>query len=188
MNNVVFATGNARKIKEASDTLLPFGIELDPTKIEIDEIQHSNPAKITKAKVRAAYNVLQQPVVVSDTSWSIPALSGFPGGYMKDVAAWWQAEDWLAIMSRHDDKTIYCLEHVAYFDGKELKHFEQRYTGRFISEIRGVVSIDESIESVVILYGDKTMTEQLEQAGIASAGEKLNHWVQFGEWYSEHIS
>ncbi len=184
MSKVLFATGNSRKIQEATDTLALYSISVEPVKIEIDEIQHVDPAEITKAKARAAYSVTHQPVVVSDTSWSIPALGGFPGGYMKDVAAWWQQEDWHALMQRHADKTIYCLEHVAYCDGDTVMHFEERYTGHFIDEPRGALEDYESFESLVVLYGEQTMAEQLEAGNIASAGEELGHWRQFGEWYS----
>lgn len=182
MKQVLFATGNSRKITEAQATLQAYGIAVQPIKVEMDEIQHSDPAEITKAKARAAYEVVHEPVVVSDTSWEVPALGGFPGGYMKDVSAWLQAEDWLALMARHADKTIYCHEHVAYYDGEQLQHFVSTYTGKFVSEARGRVDPYESFERTVILYGDRTMAEQLADGDLASAGESLDHWKQFGEW------
>lgn len=188
MTTILFATGNSRKITEASATLAPYDIAVEPVRVEIDEIQHHDPAEITKAKARAAYAVTGQPVVVSDTSWAVPALGGFPGGYMKDVSIWWNADNWLDIMRHQDDKRILCLEHVAYYDGNELRHFEQRYEGRFIDEKRGRVHEAEAIEQVVILYGDKTMAEQLADGGIASAGEELGHWTQFGEWLASRPS
>lgn len=183
-NSIIFATGNARKIAEASDTLSAFGLTVESVKLEMDEIQHHDPAEITKAKARAAYSLVKRPVVVSDTSWSIPALNGFPGGYMKDVSVWWQADDWLGIMARHDDKRIICLEHVAYYDGEIIQHFEEKYEGRFITEARGRVHEAEAFERVVILYGDKTMAEQLAAGGHASAGEVHGHWQQFAKWYT----
>lgn len=183
MKTILFATGNSRKISEARATLAPFLIDVEPVKISIDEIQHADTAEITKAKAKAAYAVTGHPVVVSDTSWAIPALNGFPGGYMKDIATWWRVNNWLDVMRPLDDKRIYCLEHVAYYDGNELQHFEQRYEGRFIDEPRGREHDAESFEQVVILYGDKTMAEQLAGGDIASAGEVLGHWQQFGEWY-----
>jgi XTP/dITP diphosphohydrolase len=183
MKSILFATGNIRKITEARATLAPLQIGIEPVKISIDEIQHMDPAEITKAKARAAYAVVQQPVVVSDTSWAIPALGGFPGGYMKDIATWWQADNWLDIMNKQADKRIICMEHVAYYDGDVLQHFEERYEGRFIDTARGRIHDAESFEQVVILYGDKTMAEQLAGGDIASAGETLGHWQQFGEWY-----
>lgn len=184
MTKVLFATGNARKIEEATATLTPYGIRVEPHTITSDEIQHHDPAEITKAKARAAYDLLAQPVVVSDTCWEIPALGGFPGGYMKDVSRWLTAEDWLTLMARHEDKTIYCHEHIAYCDGSDVKHFVASFAGTFIEEARGRQNDSESFERVVILYGDTTMAQQLERGEVASAGESLDHWKQFAEWYS----
>lgn len=183
MKEILFATGNSRKIEEANNTLSPFGVAVKPIKIEINEIQHKDSTEITKAKARAAHEVVGEPVIVSDTSWEIPALRGFPGGYMKDVSEWFDAKDWLSLMASHDDKTIVCHEHIAYFDGEQLQHFVSSYRGVFISEPRGRVDAGESIEQVVIIYGNLTLAEYLTQGKIASAAEELEHWQQFGEWY-----
>lgn len=179
--SILFATGNARKITEATHTLSPLGITIETTSVDTDEIQHHEPEYITKAKARAAFDLLQQPVVVQDTSWNIPALGGFPGGYMKDVANWWTPQDWTEIMTRHTDKTIYCLEHVVYYDGITLKHFEASYKGTIVASPRG--EWGNSIEKVVCLYGDKTLAEVHDTEGIASASETLEHWKQFGDWF-----
>lgn len=186
MKTILFATGNSRKIAEANATLTPFTVAVTPIKLAFNEIQHADPAEITKAKARAAYKAAgtNQPVVVSDTSWAIPALGGFPGGYMKDVAIWWNAQNWLDIMANQSDKRIFCLEHVAYYDGQVLQHFVEQYEGVFITEARGRIDDSESIEQVVSLYGNETMAEQLARGEIASAGETLGHWQQFGEWYN----
>ena len=183
MKTILFATSNPRKIAEANNTLSGYDIAIEPLKVDIDEIQHQDSAEITKAKARAAYEVTHKPVVVSDTSWGIPALNGFPSGYMKDVADWLTAEDWLALMARHEDKTIYCYEHVAYFDGETMQHFAATYKGTFIDEPRGRVSAGRSIEQVVILYGGLTLAEYIAKGTIASAGKTLEHWKQFAEWY-----
>lgn len=186
MKSILFATGNSRKIAEATATLQPYRLTVEPVRVDIDEIQHHDPTEITKAKARAAYAAIGQPVVVSDTSWEIPALGGFPGGYMKDISTWLNAADWLTLMARHNDKTIYCHEHIAYCDGTDIQHFVSSYNGRFIDEARGRVDDSESFERTVILYGDKTMAEQLADGDIASAGESLDHWKQFGGWYVRH--
>lgn len=187
MKTILFATGNSRKISEANATLAPFDITVEPIKLSFDEIQHADSAEISKAKARTAFAAAgsDQPVVVSDTSWAIPALNGFPSGYMKDVSIWWTAQNWLDIMANQTDKRIFCLEHVAYYDGEVLQHFVEQYEGHFVTEARGRVDEMESIERVISLYGNETMAEQLERGDIASAGETLGHWRQFGEWYSK---
>lgn len=183
MNTVTFSTGNKRKIHEATSVLSEYGISIDIQKLDVNEIQHTDSTEITKAKARTAYQIIKTPVVVSDTSWTIPALGGFPGGYMKDVSMWWKPQDWLAIMSQYDDQRIICSEHIVFYDGQVIQHFVSHYEGTFISEERGRDDEAESIEKVVILYGDKTMAEQLASGEIASAGEELMHWKQFCEWY-----
>lgn len=184
MKSIIFATGNDRKIAEASRVLSEYGLTITAQSVDTDEIQHRDSVEVTKAKAKAAFIYLQKPVVVSDTSWSIPALGGFPGAYMKDIAAWLAPEDWVALMSRHEEKRIFCHEHVAYYDGSELRHFQADYEGYFISIPRGRDHGEESFEKLVILYGGKTMAERLAEGGIASAGEDLRHWREFGEWYA----
>ena len=68
MKHILFATGNSRKISEANETLKTYEIIVKPVKVETDEIQHHDPAEITKAKARSAYEFVHEPVVVSDTS------------------------------------------------------------------------------------------------------------------------
>lgn len=176
-----FATGNARKIAEARKCLAPLGVGVIAVAIEIDEIQHHDPAAITKAKARAAYEVTHEPVVVQDTSWSIPALGGFPGGYMKDVAAWWTPRDWVRIMAGQNQQII-CLEHIAFCDGDQIKHFESRYEGQFVPAPRG--RDGNSIDKMVTLYANgKTMAEMHDDGDVASASDGLEHWQQFARWY-----
>lgn len=180
---LLFATGNSRKITEVRATLAAYDTNVESVKVEIDEIQHHDPAEITKAKVRAVYAATGQPVVVSDTSWSIPALGGFPGGYMKDVSIWWTTENWLDIMAKQADRRLFCHEHIAYYDGLDIQHFVEVYEGRFTDEVRGRTDELKAFERVAVLYGDKTMAEQLADGDVASAGETLGHWQQIGEWY-----
>ena len=52
---ITFATGNPRKLEEAKSVLKGYGIFVEPLQINIDEIQHHDPLKITEAKVKLAY-------------------------------------------------------------------------------------------------------------------------------------
>lgn len=184
---VAFATGNDRKIAEARRTFEKYAIICEPIAVEIDEIQHSDPAEITKAKARAAYRVLRQPVVVQDTSWDIPALGGFPGGYMKDVTRWWRAQDWVAIMAPHKDRRIFCLEHVAYFDGDSLHHFEARYEGYFVDSPRGSATASNSFEQCISLNDSETLAEMNDRGDFASASDESRHWEFFAQWYQKRL-
>lgn len=181
---ILFATTNSRKINEANSTLEDFNIRVKPVEVEIDEIQNNDPSKITKAKARAAFALLGEPVVVSDSSWSIPALGGFPGGYMHDISIWWDEQHWIDVMANRADKTIILQEHIAYCDGDQVVHFSQDYRGIFLGRVQGPV-LDKKVafERVASLDGIQSLAER--QADVAASGEtkKFDHWKQFGEWF-----
>lgn len=179
---ILFATGNSRKIAEARKSFSQYGIGVVTVEVYTDEIQHHDSREITKAKALAAFAVTGEPVVVQDTSWNIPALGGFPGGYMKDVANWWRAEDWLRIMEGTDRRVV-CIEHVAYCDNDGVVHFSAEFPGTFVNESRG--SDGNSIEKTVMLYNNKTLAEMHDAGDIASASEGLEHWQKFATWYRD---
>lgn len=181
---ILFATGNYRKINEANNTLESYGIIVKPIKIEVDEIQHHDPSEITKAKARAAFALLGKPVVVSDSSWSIPALGGFPGGYMHDINLWWSEKDWINVMSGHEDKTIVLQEHIAYCDSEQLAHFSHDYKGVFLSKPQGtVVNENDSFERVASLDGTASLAENQANAILIGEKKQFPHWQKFGEWF-----
>ena len=112
--HINLVTGNPRKIEEATATLSQYDMVVDVINLDIDEIQHRDPLKITEAKVRTAYEKVGKPVVVNDSNWEVPALGGFPGGYMKDIAHWLTPEDFLALLRDKDDWQIILHDIVAY--------------------------------------------------------------------------
>ncbi len=182
--HIIFVTGNQHKLEEAKAVLEDYDIAVESLEIAIDEIQHHNPLKITEAKVRAAYEKAGKPVVVNDSSWEIPALGGFPGGYMKDIVNWLTAEDFLALMKSKNDKRIILHDVVAYYDGRELKIFTFEQSGVFVSEphskgtsMNQVVSMEDS--------GGLTIAEEfaLRHDGAEINPSHFQHWQKFGEWF-----
>ena len=181
---IAFITGNPHKLEEAKSVLKDYDITIESLQFDIDEIQHYNPLEITKAKARAAYEKAGYPIVVNDSSWEIPALGGFPGGYMKDVVGWFTAEDFLALMKDKNDRRIILHDVVAYFDGDQSKLFIYDQTGVFINEPRGegtsmnqVVSMEDS--------GGLTIAEEfaLRHDGADINPDHFRHWQKFGEWF-----
>ena len=183
---IAFITGNPHKLEEAKSVLKDYDITIESLQFDIDEIQHYNPLEITKAKARAAYEKAGYPIVVNDSSWEIPALGGFPGGYMKDVVGWFTAEDFLALMKDKNDRRIILHDVVAYFDGEQLKLFIYDQTGVFINQPRGegtsmnqVVSMEDS--------GGLTIAEEfaLRHDGAEINPSHFQHWQKFGEWFTD---
>lgn len=167
--------------------LARYNITVNPVSLAIDEIQHTSPAKITEHKVKAAYEMLGHPLVVNDSSWEIPALNGFPGGYMKDVAQWLTAEDFLRLMDGRHDRRIILHDVVMYYDGKDLESFVYNQPGVIIKSPRGD---GLSMNRIVVMDNgnDLTIAEEFmrRSQGVSINPDAYQHWQSFARWFVEH--
>ena len=77
MRTLTFVTGNKEKIRDAMYVAKDYDVTIEPVAIEIDEIQHHDPLKISEHKAKSAFGQLRRPLVINDSFWSIPALGGF---------------------------------------------------------------------------------------------------------------
>lgn len=183
---LTFVTGNPRKIAEAAKIATEFGVTFAHQSLKIDEIQHHDPLEVAKAKARAAYQILKQPVVINDASWQIPALGGFPGAYMHDMVIWFKPQDWLNLIAEYPDKSIIVIEIVVYFDGETITHFQFQQIGRFSNTPKGTGN--NSIEQVAVFTGDKTIAEHHDAGGRQNNSIDLKAWRDFFNWYRSIIT
>lgn len=178
MKQITFVTGNSRKVGEARRSCDLFDIEVVQKTAEIDEIQSSDPLKISEHKARVAYELLGEPVVVTDTFWSIPALNGFPGAYMKEVAQWFTEQDFLNLIKDKDDKSILFSENITYFDGKEIVRFSKEYPGKLV-EPRGTGNALENVAE----FDGSTLGEKRTIGGYSHSADEYV-WYDFAKWYA----
>lgn len=184
MKKILFITGNKRKMQQANTCLEPLGIRVEQKDIDIDEIQSHEPIDIAIAKAEAAFAAVNKPLVICDHFWSVNALKGFPGGYMKDINLWFEAEDWLALMKNKRDRSVLLTEIVVYIDELETKQFIAEFPGHIIHEVRGIGHV--SGERVTVFDdGDetKTIAEHID-AGEHARDLTKSAWQSFGEWFS----
>ncbi len=180
MKSITLVTGNSRKLGEARLALKDFDIAVENKQFEIDEIQAKDPIIIAEHKAKEAFRLTGEPVVVTDTSWDIPALNGFPGGYMKDVANWFSPSDFINLLKDYSDKTICFTETICYQDSSQTKTFSQRFAGKLADHPRGTGnSIDQLAEFDGFTIGER------QQQGRFSHDPKEYVWYKFAEWYSE---
>jgi non-canonical purine NTP pyrophosphatase (RdgB/HAM1 family) len=187
MKTIHFATGNNEKIQIAQTVCSQAGIVVTPVSIEIDEIQGEDPELIVQDKVRRAYEQLEVPVVVSDDTWDIHALNGFPGAYMKSINHWFEPEDFIRLMSGVEDRRITLHQYLAFTDGKTTKVFKNDIIGKIIHEPRGKNKRSPNM-TVTVLDSDngKTIAEVFEQgseAVVARYKNRLDAWHSFVDWY-----
>ena len=79
--DVIFASSNTHKYKEADKILAEFGIRLGFFQTELVEIQDDSLSKIALQKSLNAYEKCKKPVIIEDDGLFIDSLSGFPGPY-----------------------------------------------------------------------------------------------------------
>ncbi len=179
---LLVATTNGRKIAEARAGCSLFDITVEQVQLDIDEIQGDDFVKIAQAKAGAAFAITNKPVAVTDTAWNIPALNGFPGAYMKEVAQWLSVNDFLNLIQPYTDRRICFIESITYKDANTSKVVSKEYWGTIVNEPRGAKGT--TIEQLAEFNG-KTIAES-HDAGMTSHSPKEYVWYEFAKWYTEY--
>lgn len=130
----IFITGNQNKADYLSRQL---GVQLDFQKVEIDEIQESDPKRLLDHKLRQAYVNVQRPVLVEDVSLVFNALGNLPGPYIKWFIDGAGAEACCRILDGFSDRSAEAVCTFGFFDGKEMKFFQNRAKGAIAKHPRG---------------------------------------------------
>ena len=189
MKTILFATSNKEKILIAETICGEANITVKAVAIDIDEIQGEDPEIIVRDKAHRAYEQLGMPVVVSDDTWDIRALRGFPGAYMKSINYWFKAEDFLRLMHGVKDRHITLHQYLAFTDGSVTEVFKNDIEGQIINQARGKNEKSPNM-TVIVLDSDngKTIAEVFEQgahAVIARYKNRPDAWHGFVEWYKK---
>jgi non-canonical purine NTP pyrophosphatase (RdgB/HAM1 family) len=129
---MIFATGNHQKLKEFESIL---GIKLNHFDLDLDEIQSVDVEEVARHKVKQAYDILKEPVIVEDTGLYFEELNGLPGALVKFFVKRLTLEQMCSLIGENRRATaITC---IAFFDGKELKTFKGETKGEIAKEPRG---------------------------------------------------
>ena len=187
MKSIYFATSNQEKILIAQTVCADADVTVQPVALEIDEIQGEDPEVIVRDKAQRAYEQLGKPVVVSDDTWDIPALRGFPGAYMKSINYWFTPDDFLRLMNGVSDRRIILHQYLAYTDGSVTQVFKNDIPGQILSEVRGKNEKSPNTMVTALDSDDgKTIAEVFEQgedAVVARYKNRPDVWHGFVEWY-----
>lgn len=187
MEEINFATTNREKLLIAQTVCGQAGIKVNRIELEIDEIQAEDAESIVRDKCNQAYKLFKKPIVVSDDSWDIPALNGFPGPYMKSLNHWFKPEDFLRLMNGIKDRTIILHQYLAFMDDHTIKVFKNDIKGQIIEESRGYNKKSANM-SVIVLDSDNGQTiAQVFEKGEAAVVDRYKNrpdvWHHFIDWY-----
>jgi len=185
MKELIYVTGNQFKFHQAATTCAPAGITLLQTKLDIAEIQAETGESIARDKAAKAFAILQKPLLVSDDSWIIPGLKGFPGPYMKSVNDWFTPDDWVRLTSALTDRRIILHQIVVYQDADSQQVFAVDVNGTLLREPRGKSPYSHA--TVTSFDDGKTSNAEHHEQGKAAATGKHNPWHEFVDWYAKEL-
>ena len=186
MKSLVFATTNRTKFLIAKAVCDDFEINLANKRLDIVEIQAEDPAAIARDKAEKAFELLQQPVVVSDDSWSFAGLNGFPGAYMHSINEWFTPDDFLNLTRPLKNKHVTLTQILVYQDSARQKIFMAQTQGRLLSEARG--HSKHSNHMVITLNGDGGLSiAEVYDSGRPHSDQAASKvWHDFAVWFDKN--
>lgn len=184
MKEIVVATSNELKFRIADDILKSFGFAPKRKPFDITEIQHEDSAIIARDKAQKAFELAGHPIVITDDSWSIPGLNGWPGPYMKSMNYWFTPEDFLRLTLPLADRRAILHQLVVYQDEKQQKLFRVDLEGILQKESRGRNEVSPNL-TVISLSPDGRTVAEVENAGELATGGNHTAWHELGAWLRE---
>lgn len=186
MEELIFVTGNDLKFRTAQRICGPRNIKLIQQDIDTVEIQAESGEPIARHKAREAFDKLQKPVVITDDTWVIPELRGFPGPYMKSVNHWFTKEDWLRLTLPLKDREIILRQVAVYQDQHEQVMFSVDIKGILLKEIRGSGPYPHM--TITSLDGGKSSMAETFESGGSDTASKHTAWHELAAWLQERKS
>ncbi len=178
---LVYVTSNELKQQKAIYHLKPYGITIQSRNFDFEEIQSQDPEKILESKLHQAYEFFHVPVLVSDDTWNIPALQGFPGAYMKDMNRWFRPEDWLRLMAEVKDRRIFLEAYLGYRDDTRQQFFHYSRENVFLKQARGDMPQSPHL-TVIGNQVDGPSLAQLIQEGGVGLSDPEDFWRELATW------
>ena len=134
--DVLFASANRNKFREAKNILHQSNINLGFFKVNLTEIQAKSLKQIAALKVDDAYRQCHKPVIIEDAGLFIESLNGFPGPFSSYVFKTIGNKGILRLMS--SNRRAHFQSVVAFCDNKfGVRLFEAKVEGKIAKSSSG---------------------------------------------------
>lgn len=176
-----FITSNPSKAEQLGWHL---GIELKHVAAEVPEVQSLSLAEVVEHKAKAAYEIVEGPVLVEDTSLTFHALGKLPGPLIKWFLQELNTDGLCQLLDGYSDRSTTARVLFGYYDGSNLSTFTGQAEGTIALQPRGEQGF--GWDSIFIPQGyDKTWGEMTKEEQIAtsmrrSALTKLESYLKSG--------
>jgi len=190
MRSLLYATGNSDKFRQAQFACRPAGIELIQNSLEVPEIQGEDERLIALDKAAKAYAKFKEPLIISDDSWIIPGLNGFPGPYMKSMGLWLTAVDWLNLTRGLSDRRVILRQLVVYQDTSEAEViFAHDINGVLLTDLWGNPKDQKNQQDYIVSFDGGTHSiAELNHQGKRALADSRSVWDEFVEWYTQKVA
>ncbi|MDB5185014.1 MAG: RdgB/HAM1 family non-canonical purine pyrophosphatase, dITP/XTP pyrophosphatase [Candidatus Saccharibacteria bacterium] len=183
MASFTFITSNDLKVLAARAVCEPRGVSFDRLSLDFVEIQADSGEAIAADKALQAYAHLKAPVVITDDSWIIPGLGGFPGPYMKYIDQYFTVDDYLRLCAELSDRTIILRQYIVYRDAQGEQAFVRDRVGVLLKAPRGEAEISH-LRITSFDGGEHSVAEQV-AGGISAMGGLATTWNDFCDWLTQ---
>ncbi|MFB6075546.1 MAG: RdgB/HAM1 family non-canonical purine NTP pyrophosphatase [Candidatus Aenigmatarchaeota archaeon] len=129
---VTIVTSNEGKFREFKSIL---DVPLKRKNLDLEEIQSVDVGRVVKHKLKQAYEILGEPVIVEDTGLFIEDLNGLPGALVRFFLERMGNEGICSIVG--DNKKAYAETCIGYMNSKDERMFKGRLEGKIVEEPRG---------------------------------------------------
>lgn len=130
-----FATGNRNKFNEVAASLIGYNITAEWFECDLEEPQSESIEYISTKKARAAFEIIDVPVIADDTGLFVRSLDGFPGPYTAYAAKTIGMKGIRDLLG--DDRSAVFSSVVTYVDGSTVRTFRGDIRGRIVDEPTG---------------------------------------------------
>ncbi len=184
---VHYITGNKGKFDDAKILFEKEKFTVIQKELKIDETQDIDSLMVAKNKAKQAWEILGKPLFINDASWSIKALKGFPGPYMKYINQWFTPEDFINLMKNKKDRAVILKDTIVYVDSDTVKTFTKEYSGILLkTPYRG--SFKNPSDAVISLSpSKKSIAEEVKSNNIFLQRSDLA-LKDFIEWLRSYLS
>ncbi len=182
---LIFATGNEHKVKEARSVLESLGINLRWQKARLEELQSDSLEEIAVNSLKRGQ--FKPWTIVEDTGLFIQALKGFPGPYAAHALKTIGNEGILKLMQGITNREAYFESVIALLlPTGEIKCFKGKTSGFIAKEVKSPET-GWGFDPIFIPEGGngKTYSELSKEKNIyshrAKAFKNLGTWIQNDE-------
>lgn len=183
IDELYFATTNKGKIAEAQQIL---GFPIKIAELELDEIQDSDIEHIVQKKAEDAYRHLQKPVFVDDVGFYVSAWNGFPGPFIKFLAAAGGNELILRMLQTDTNRDVLVKAAIGFCDGKETHVFVGTMPATIATESRG--KNGWGFDAIVIPNGYDITTAEMDDDLKNATSHRNDGLTKFKKFLETHRS